>query len=121
MSSSEVDSASAAVSCVQASPCQEQKPQKDEVFVLEDGSKKGDEEEESPAQKGASSLQLRVHLPTCMELSGGGRVRFRRDLAAGGVLLMEEGRVEEAPVEAAAAERARAELRELQRQRDDVS
>ncbi len=83
--------------------------EEEEVSVVDDN---------ATAIAGSHSSHLRVHLPTSMTLTRDGRAVFRTSMAAGGLLLMEEGRVEEVAVEAAVAERAKRELGELRKQRD---
>ncbi len=83
--------------------------EEEEVSVVDDN---------ATANAGSHSSHLRVHLPTSMTLTRDGRAVFRTSMAAGGLLLMEEGRVEEVAVEEAAAERAKRELGELRKQRD---
>ncbi len=65
----------------------------DEVIVDDDV------EEEADNDKGEKERpRFKVHLPTAMALSAEGELHFRVDLAAGGILFMEEGRVEEVQV-----------------------
>ncbi len=87
----------------------EEEEEEEEVSVVDDN---------ATANAGSHSSHLRVHLPTSMTLTRDGRAVFRTSMAAGGLLLMEEGRVEEVAVEEAAAERAKRELGELRKQRD---
>ncbi len=81
-----------------------------------------EEEEEEEKAEVSTTSRVRVHLPTSMVLTPEGRVRFARSLPSGGILLMEEGRVEEVAVEATAAAKAQKELDDMMhRQGDQVS